>query len=171
MKVHRSFRNIAPSDLADCVALFRSNVPSYFCDEELPEFEEFVSSAACPYFVIEIDDVVVGCGGYGLRDDSDVADLCWGMVASDHHGRGLGEYLLYIRLREIINREHVQYVRLCTSQHTSGFFERYGFVVQSRKRDGFAEGLDDLEMRLELNEDSRRSFARDFSERLSGGGA
>ncbi len=42
-------------------------------------------------------------------------------------------------------------VVLDTSQHSRGFFERFGFQQVARHRDGYGPGLDRCEMRLELN--------------------
>ena len=94
-------------------------------------------------------------GGYGVREGSDQADLCWGMIASEYHGHRLGEYLLLARLNEIVRQEDVRGVRLATSQHTDGFFQRYGFAIQSRQRNGIDDGLDNVEMQLDLTKDTR----------------
>ena len=155
-----NFRPYLPQDRSDCISVFRSNIPKFFREHELADYETFIDSSGCPYFVIERLNKTVGCGGYGMGDGSDTAILCWGMVASDDHGKRLGEYLLLARLNEIVKHEDVHGVRLATSQYTNGFFERYGFTIQERQRDGFADGLDNVEMRLDLTEDARHTIAK-----------
>lgn len=153
------YRPYRPSDRAACIGLFRSNIPQYFHEEEQDEFEEFLDSGDVEYFVIEEQGEIVGCGGYGIRTGSDTADLCWGMVDARHHGRRLGEFLLLARLHEILAKADVRGVRLATSQHTDPFYERYGFAVRSRRPDGFAPGLDEVEMWMELTEENRLTIA------------
>ncbi|MFP6677668.1 MAG: GNAT family N-acetyltransferase, partial [Pirellulaceae bacterium] len=121
-----TFRRFNPRDRSDCVRVFGSNQPKFFRESELPDFEAFIDSAACPFFVVEQECVIVGCGGYGIHDGSQLADLCWGMVTPDYHGNHLREYLLLARLYEITSREQVNGVRLATSQHTDGFFRNMG---------------------------------------------
>ncbi len=144
---HRSYQ---PSDREACLALFESNVPRFFHAGERQDFIEFLDAAECAYVVVTEGDAVVGSGGFTLSDNGQVANLCWGMVRRDHHGQGLGALLLRARLQAIAANTPACYVRLATSQHTAGFYQRYGFVVQSIQPDGFAPGLDEVEMRLSL---------------------
>ena len=150
-----SYREYSSTDRDECLGVFRSNMPRFFRDHEQPDFEEFIDSGECPYFVIEHAGTIVGCGGYGVRTGSDHADLCWGMVDQSRHGQRLGEFLLLLRLSEIIQDPGIKAVRLGTSQLTDGFFQRYGFAVCDRKVNAIAEGLDEVEMLLELNEETR----------------
>ncbi len=154
-----AFRQYLPKDRGDCVRVFCSNIPQFFREQECRDFESFIDSSGCTYSVVERFDEIVGCGGYGVRDDSDVADLCWGMIASDYHGHRLGEYLLLVRLNEIVTREDTREVHLATSQHTDGFFQKYGFTIRPRERDGIDEGLDDVRMQLDLTKDAKRWIA------------
>lgn len=151
-----AFRQYVPEDRADYVRVFCSNVPKFFREHERSDFESFIDSSGCPYFVVGRFDEIVGCGGYGIRDGSDVADLCWGMIASNYHGHRLGEYLLLARLNELVAREDMRKVHLATSQHTDGFFQKYGFTVRAREPNGIDEGLDDVRMQLALTEDAKR---------------
>lgn len=154
-----AFRRYLPEDRGGCIRIFRSNVPTFFRERERRDFETFVDSSGCPYFVVERLDEIVGCGGYGVRDGSAPADLCWGMIASDSHGNHFGEYLLLARLNEIVNREDVRAVHLATSQYTEGFFQRYGFTIHSWEPNGIDDGLDDVKMRLRLTKDTKRRIA------------
>ena len=145
-------RPYTASDRDACVEVFRSNVPKFFRDHELEEFTDFIDAFECPYFVVLSDDEIIGCGGFGIEADSETASLCWGMVQQEHHGKRIGAYLLFFRLHEIATSTDAKFVRLRTSQHTEGFFRRYGFSIESTEPDGFAPGLDDVEMRIELTD-------------------
>lgn len=151
-------REYSSADRDDCLRVFHSNMPRFFRDHERPDFEAFIDSGECPYFVIEEARTIVGCGGYGVRTGSDHADLCWGMIDQSRHGQRLGEFLLLLRLNEIIQDPAIKAVRLGTSQLTDGFFQRYGFAVCDRKANAIAEGLDEVEMLLELTEETRGQF-------------
>ena len=150
-----SFRSYEPDYRACCIDVFQSNCPKFFLDYEMDLFLSFLDRQDCPYFVVFDNDHAVGCGGYGQRDDSNWADLCWGMVDSRWHGKQVGAYLLFLRLFKIISDTDVSHVRLDTSQHTYGFFEKFGFNTEWTKAEGYGDGLDKYEMLLELNEENR----------------
>jgi N-acetylglutamate synthase-like GNAT family acetyltransferase len=98
--------------------------------------------------LVEPDGRVVACGGYALVDSGRRADMCWGMVRQDLHGRGLGRLLTEARMRRIHEEPTVREVALNTSQFTSAFYERMGFQLISVERDGYSPGLDRCEMRF-----------------------
>ena len=150
------FRQYLPGDRDDCLEVFCSNIPRYFREYEQQEFASFLDLGT-PYFVVEVGSVVA-CGGYAVREGSDQADLCWGMVTAEYHGQNLGEFLLLGRLAEIVRRNQIQRVRLGTSQLTAGFFEKFGFAIQTTKENSIAEGLDDVEMNVALNDVFRESI-------------
>lgn len=149
------YRAYASADLDDCLEVFRSNIPRFFRDHEESQFVEFLTGGDGVYGVVLLDRHLVGCGGFGLQRGSPTADLCWGMIHSAHHRKHLGEYLLLARLHAIAATTDATAVRLGTSQHTAGFFRRYGFEIQATIPDGIASGLDDVEMRLELTADAK----------------
>ena len=96
-----------------------------------------------------------------------LADLCWGMVSQSHHRIRLGEFLLFGRLYRIISETTADRIRLATSQHTDGFFQKYGFSVESREADGFVEGLDKVEMLLELHATNRQRIETRWMELIN----
>ena len=144
-------REYTAADRAACLALFDGYVPVYFDTSERGGFEAFLDAIAFPYLILEDETGVVACGGWTRRrSDPGVADLCWGMVGRGQHKTGLGRALLEARLEQIAAADGVRTVTLQTSQHTEGFFARYGFVTHRVEPDGFAAGLHMHEMRLNL---------------------
>lgn len=144
-------RDYAPADREKCLAVFDSNVPRYFRPHERPEFEAFLGALPGPYFVIEDDDgEVIGCGGYAFAREDGTADLCWGMVHRAHHGQGFGRLLLRERMARLTADPRATGVNLHTSQHTRGFYENLGFAIRQVVADGYAPGLDRVDMRLDL---------------------
>jgi GNAT superfamily N-acetyltransferase len=144
-----SLRNYEVSDRDQCLALLDSNVPRFFAPEERREFAAFLDALPGRYFVMQSGDDLIACGGYAPKEMGCVA-LCWGMVRRDHHARGIGRRLLEYRLDHIRRDGSVVRVTINTSQHTSGFYQRFGFVADQIIPDGYAAGLDRWEMSLSL---------------------
>ncbi|WP_203236799.1 GNAT family N-acetyltransferase [Nocardia panacis] len=123
----------------------RGNTPEFFAPEELAEFAEFLDDPG-EYFVVEEDGRTLACGGWAIKPDG-TASLCWGMVVHTHHRRGIGSYLFRERMRLIREDGTASAVKLVTSQHSRPFYERLGFTVTGIRPEGFAPGLDAVDMR------------------------
>ena len=137
-------RSYAPSDRAACLTLSESNFPHFFSEADRNDDHDFLNDVDAgqeTYFVLEGGAEILACGGVG--QDAGETFLSWGMVRGDQHGRGLGTQLTQGRLDWL--RCHwpaVSHVRIETSQHTEGFYARFGFEVVEREQDGFGPGLD-----------------------------
>lgn len=147
MIVARPYRT---EDRTACLALFDSNTPRFFDPSELAGFERFLDELVWPYQVIERDGRVVACGGHAVEPDGLTASLCWGMVENGLHGQGLGRALTEARLTAASAEPGVSRVRLDTGQHTTGFYERFGFVIEAVIPNGYAPGSHRHEMVLRL---------------------
>lgn len=146
-------RLYSPGDLAACLAIFDSNVPNFFAPEERLEFREFLTNldyCAGPYLVLEADSEVVACGGVFAHAENQTGSLAWGMVDQARHGQGLGTQLTEARLDLARSLPSIRELMLATSQHTRGFYEKFGFIVTSITPDGFGVGLDRVDMALQL---------------------
>ena len=151
MQTVRAYR---ASDRDACLALFDGNTPRFFDPSERAGFVAWLEAAAHPYFVIERVSEgkvrVVACGGHALEADGAVASLCWGMVAQDLHGQGLGRALTLARLDAIRAMPQVASVNMNTSQHTQRFYAAFGFVPLKVTPDGYGPGIDQWDMVLQL---------------------
>jgi ribosomal protein S18 acetylase RimI-like enzyme len=144
----RAYRN---EDLEAVVAIFRSNIPKYFTPAEEAGLYEFLDGYSEDYYVVEVGGEVVGSGGIALNElESPTVSLCWGMVHRDHLGTGLGRNLTEFRIK--YSREKYGDVPLTigTSQHTQGFYEKFGFRLTEYEKDGYGPGIDTCKMRLEF---------------------
>lgn len=141
-------RPYRPEDRTACLAVFDSNVPSSFLERERPDFARHLDHMPGPFLVVESGGRIVACGGYAESTDRTALDLCWGMVARSHHHRGLGTLLLEARLRDARRHYPDRDVRMNTSQHTVGFFERHGFRTVRVTKDGYARGVDRYDLVL-----------------------
>ena len=144
-------REYSTSDYEACLGVFDTNVPRFFTALERTEYSAFLEALPGPYFVFsDSAGLVVGCGGYAMREGSSVADLCWGMVREECHGRGFGRELADLRIERIRLNDLVSSIALSTSQKTVGFYRRLGFRITRVIPDGFGPGLDRCDMLLEL---------------------
>jgi len=140
-------RRYASPDRPGCLGVFDSNVPRYFTDRERTDFELFLDALPGPYLVL-VDEAgaVVACGGYAIRPEAGVADLCWGMVHGQRHGNGLGRILTELRIEEAAADPSVHTLELNTSQLTTGFYERLGFEITKVTPDAYGPGMDRCDM-------------------------
>ncbi|CAN7374845.1 GNAT family N-acetyltransferase [Aminobacter sp. LjRoot7] len=146
-------RPYTSDDLAACLAIFDSNVPTYFAPEERADFCRFLESIASegwPYLVLTTKGSIIGCGGLAVEPERKRASLAWGMVDKASHGQGLGTNLTLARLELARAMPDIAELTLDTSQHTHGFYEKFGFTVSKVTPDGIAPGLDRWDMTLRL---------------------
>ncbi len=142
-------RNYSPDDLESVVEVYRSNIPKYFGPGEEPGLRDFLAEFAEDYYVAELDSRIVGAGGIALNEDQTVS-LCWGMIHKDHLGTGLGKQLTSFRIERSLEKFGNLPMATSTSQHTQGFYEKFGFVLTEHTPDGFGPGIDICKMRLEI---------------------
>ena len=139
-------RPYEPRDRASCLGVFDSLTPTLLDPSSLPLFESWLGQAADPYFVMEHEDSVVGCGGYSLSSDKSIATLRWGMVCHGSQKIGLGRFLLMYRIREIGKEGMVGVVFAHSPRPSVGFFEKQGFRVNGIEKDAYAPGVDRIEL-------------------------
>ena len=146
-------RPFISEDRPACLSIFDSNVPPFFAPEERVEFcdhLENLDAIKTPYIVLVRGDVVVACGGLTVDMKCQKALMVWGMVKRELHGFRLGSILTQARLTLASSIPDLTKIELSTSQHTNGFYERFGFVLSKITPNGFGPGLDRLDMTLEL---------------------
>ncbi|GAA0477237.1 GNAT family N-acetyltransferase [Parasphingorhabdus litoris] len=143
--MNTSVRPYAVTDKAACLALFDSNVPRYFDASERPGFVTFLNEPGGDYFVIEQDGTICGCGGFS-RAERGQACFTWGMVDNARHGSGLGRLLAEYRLRAIEASGVFEEAELFTTPQIAPFFAKFGFEKQGVEKDGFAPGMDKVQM-------------------------
>lgn len=154
-----NYRSYVPADKPGCLEIFRSNTPDFFGVHEEPEFADFLERAPCPYFVLQVDNQLIGCGGYFIDEEKRMGRMCWGMVRHSFHKKNYGKYLLLKRLEAISQLPQIEQVSMDTSQHSKGFFEKLGFIILEVEQDGYFPGLHRHEMELKLNNENRYNIS------------
>lgn len=151
-----TIRPYTSADREACLQLFRSNMPKFFDPTELPLFERFLSAQELGvsgktehrnehYFVLLDGETIVGCGGIALKDNNTVC-MAWGMVDNSLHKKGYGARLLEYRIAKSRELYPTAKIGLDTTQHSEGFFARFGFKTWKVTADFYASGMDRYDM-------------------------
>lgn len=141
------------TDRSGCVDAFKTNVPQFFTEDEITDFENFLvklesGTIQTRFYVVEENNTIIGCGGFGDKDNTGAISLAWGLVHKDFHKKGFGEKLLSHRLEQIKKYFPGVPVVLDTTQYSYGFFEKYGFVTTKITNDFYATGMHRYDMVL-----------------------
>jgi hypothetical protein len=125
----KNVRPYIPADRCGCVNVFDWNVPEFSSRQNGMTLSAFLISKQSPCHIksSKVRGELSRAGGLAVASDGICAGLCWGMVAEDLHDTGLGKLLTTIRLEAARAISGVEQVRLDTSQHTQGFYRRFGF--------------------------------------------
>ncbi len=141
------------TDKDACLQAFISNVPQFFTEAEIAYFSNFldyfqqiIANNKTYYYVVIINDTLVGCGGFGDKDGTDTITLAWGLIHNKYHKKGLGELLLQHRLNEIKHIYPTKPIYIDTTQHTFGFFEKFGFTTTKITHDYYEKGMHRYDM-------------------------
>lgn len=140
-----SVRPYTVADKQACLTVFDGNVPDFFDATEREEFAAFLDAPSGEYFSLEKNGAVIGCGGFA-KEDRGQARFTWGMVDRNCHGEGLGRLLAEYRLQAIEDAGDFLEVELFTTQIVMSFFAKLGFTVAQVEKDGFAPGMDKIQM-------------------------
>jgi N-acetylglutamate synthase-like GNAT family acetyltransferase len=161
-------RRYRPSDRSPALGIFESNIPESFLVSERAMFLEFIDGEQGPYLVAEdLAGTIIGCGG--IAQVGSTVTLCWGIVNRRYHRRGVGRFLLRIRLGMAAALPGVTDVLMNTSNEAAPFFEREGFQTIKVMPNFFREGLHRHDMRLVLNDHARHVIADKLEETLEAG--
>ncbi|MDR7125031.1 GNAT family N-acetyltransferase [Pseudotabrizicola sp. 4114] len=147
-------RPYTAADHPACLALFDSNVPQYFAPSERHDFDSWLQSlprSDRPYLVMSQNGTDIACGGLMLDPAAGQATMVWGMVDRRLHRQGVGTVLTRARIDLALACPGITRLHLSTSQHSTAFYQRFGFVTTRIVPDGFAAGLDQYDMTLPLS--------------------
>lgn len=88
----------------------------------------FTNLNYCPtYYIALFNDKIIGCGSWmWSHTSSNILELSFGTVHPDFQRQGIGKYLTYLRLKEIIEISNKDSV-VVTSSRLPVFFEKLNF--------------------------------------------
>lgn len=146
-------RNYVDADREECMEAFKSNVPDFFTQQEIPDFEHFLiriekGKDLARFYVVLYDHKIIGCGGFGDKDNRGIVSLAWGLIHRNFHKKGFGKALLLYRL-EKIKKHHPDFpIVVDTTQHSEGFFKKYGFQTVKITEHYYETGMHRYDMQL-----------------------
>lgn len=157
-----TIREYKSTDREACIEIFKSNMPKFFALHELDDFKSWLSykdkaeiayksNQSEYYYVIELDNKVVGCGGFYIPQNGNEARMAWGMVENRLHKKGIGRALFEFRIKQIRLLRPEIIIAMDTTQFSYPFFEKLGFKVTKFQKDAYAKGLDRYDMVQERN--------------------
>ena len=159
-----NFRNYRSDDQSACLAVFDSNTPPFFDIKERTDFETFLEKQAHPFLVVENEmGQIIACGGFAFKREIAIAKLRWGMVMPTCQRQGVGRFLLLTRLSQLYEDPTLIAIRVDTSQHTYGFYEKFGFVRYDYLENGITPGLHLYRMELKLDAQQHAKIAESWA--------
>jgi ribosomal protein S18 acetylase RimI-like enzyme len=148
MDVYSAIRPYEKSDKTDVINLFRLNTPNYFSTEEEDDLIYFLENEREQYYVVSINEEIVGCGGYNFSEDKSIGVICWDIVHPNFQGKSVGRNLLNYRITQIKNVPNIRKITVRTSQLVYRFYEKQGFVLLEIVPDYWSKGFHLYRMEL-----------------------
>lgn len=130
------------SDKDRLLELLRLNTPEYFSANEEQDLIDYLANHADNYYVLEVDNVILGCGGFNLSEDAEMAKISWDIFHPESQGKGLGTALTKFRIERIKEIEGIKTLSVRTSQLVYKFYEKFGMEIREIIKDYWDEGFD-----------------------------
>lgn len=142
MSSELKIRDYNKGDKATLVEIMKLNVPQFFAEVEVNDYEEYLDTETEIYLVAEMDGEVVGAGGLNFVDQNKTAMISWDFIKPEWQGKGVGSQLLKHRIDILKSKETIDLIVVRTSQFVYEFYEKNGFVLREIHRDYWAPGYD-----------------------------
>ena len=130
------------SDRTKIIELLRLNTPEYFSPDEECDLIYYLDNYADNYYVVEVDNVIVGCGGFNLSDDGETGKISWDIFDTQKQGKGYGSALTRFRIKKMKEIDSIKIISVRTSQLVYPFYEKFGLKIREIVKDYWAEGFD-----------------------------
>ena len=129
------------SDKLIVLNLLRLNTPTYFSPEEENDLIYYLENEIEYYFVLEINNQIVGAGGINFSDDKTIGKISWDIFHPNFQRKSFGSKLLTYRIKKIEQIKEVQEISVRTSQLVYKFYEKHGFELIEIVENYWAEGF------------------------------
>ena len=135
-------REYEPADKNAVMDLIRLNIPMYFAVEEEAAFDMYLDRERELYYVLLVDELIVGCGGINFADNMTHGKISWDIFHPDYQRKSLGSRLLRYRIEKLKTVESIRKMTVRTSQFVYGFYEKHGFELKEVVKNYWAQGFD-----------------------------
>jgi ribosomal-protein-alanine N-acetyltransferase len=136
------------TDRENVLLLLDLNTPKYFAAEEKKDFIFYLDNEIEYYYVVELDNAIIACGGFNFAKDDTNGFIAWDIVHPDFQGKGVGKSLLNFRIEQLQSFDSVNKITVRTSQHVFAFYEKAGFKLVDIKENYWADGFDLYQMEI-----------------------
>lgn len=143
-----TIRKYNKADKSTLLELLKLNTPSHFAPEEMTDFIEYLDHEIEYYFVVLLQNKIVGSGGINFSDDQSIGKISWDIIDPNYHGRKIGTFLMKHRIDLLRSLPHIRKVTVRTSQLAYKFYEKQGFEITEIVTDYWAKGFDLYSMKL-----------------------
>lgn len=130
------------SDRERILELLKLNTPEYFSANEEKDLIYYLDKHADNYYILEIEGIILGCGGFNLTEDGKTAKISWDIFDPQSQGKGLGTALTQFRIEKIKEIKDVNTLSVRTSQLVYKFYEKFGMEIREIVKDYWDEGFD-----------------------------
>ncbi|WP_165023920.1 GNAT family N-acetyltransferase [Dysgonomonas sp. ZJ279] len=144
-------REYMDSDKEQLIELLRLNTPEYFSPSEEEDLKDYLDNHADNYYVVDIDGVIVGCGGFNLTDDRETGKISWDIIHPKSQGQGVGRELTLFRIRKMKEIESIKTISVRTSQLAYKFYAKFGLELREVVKDYWDKGFDMYRLDCDVN--------------------
>lgn len=128
--------------------IMQENIPAYFAQDEKEDLKYYLDFEMQQFFVLEVDNRIVACGGIIVEPEEKRAVISWDMVLPAEQGKGYGRKLLENRIAILKDLKTIDRIIVRTSQRTYLFYQKNGFVLNQIVKDYWAKDFDLYSMEL-----------------------
>lgn len=144
-------RKHTDADRQRIIELLRLNTPKYFSSNEEEDLIYYLDNHADNYYVVEVDHILVGCGGFNLSEDGETGKISWDIFDPQSQGKGYGSALTRFRIQRIKEIEGVKIISVRTSQLVYPFYEKFGLELRETVKDYWDKGFDLYRLDSDIN--------------------
>ena len=142
-----SIERYNPIDKYECIEVFKSNMPELFWDQELLDFQNWISKNDCPdFYVLKKDEKIIGFGGFYRERRK--AQLVYGVIHREYHNKGYGKQMMDFRVNKIREKDESLTITLEAKKSNYKYFEKLGFRIAEIIPYYFYSTIDKYEMVL-----------------------
>ncbi len=144
-------REFKEEDESNVLELFRLNTPTFFSPNEEEDLIFYLNNEIEKYFVVLLDEKLLGCGGINFKENGALGLLSWDFLHPHYQRMGVGTVLLNHRINILKSIPTVKKIRVRTSQQAYSFYEKSGFELVEKIKDYWADGFDLYSMEYRFN--------------------
>lgn len=133
------------------IELLRLNTPEYFSPNEEADLIDYLDHHADNYYVLLLEGVIQGCGGFNLSEDGETGKLSWDFFHPESQGKCLGSALTRFRIQKIKEIAGIKTVSVRTSQLAYKFYAKFGLELREVVKDYWDVGFDMYRLDRDVN--------------------